>query len=344
MHVIRRGEMRKILPLCQLLYLLSTRAFDIYARDIYGRTFFHLLHNEGLYLEVMQYMPCLYDVEVYNKRDAFSVMPNGQTPRPSDQELRDLDSMDRDWMEWDPTQTAILPALNLAPGSDSAIGKQSRLLSNARLARVRPTLEDEDGGNGLHSLAMSALSSGSIAQRHRADPNGIEEPVRRQQTSENAVDSCSTRLELRFELAKGILMAGADPNHYDLNGNTPLMAFAAELPEDNDYKTGPKILDLLVKHGADVHARNRAGETALHIAVRCGRKLAVKTLVRLAANVHARDSSGSSVLDVADNKMRSCRDEDPSEYAHYEACRAYLSSIKAQAVQQPTVLDEWGRL
>lgn len=344
LHVIRRGEMRKLDLLCRLLRLLSTRAFNIYARDVYGRNFFHLLHMEGLYLEAMQYIPPYqYDVEVYNRRDAFGLMPAGQPPRPSDRELRELDSMDMDWMDWNPIPSAPLPAFSPAPSSDPAIAKQVQLLANARRARLMPSLEDADGGNGLHSLAMSTLSCDSMAQRYCADPSGLEQPVRRQQNSDNPIDSCSTRLEFRHSLATGILTAGADPNHYDLNGNTPLMAFAAELPEDDDYKTGPKILDLLVEYGADVHARNRAGETALHIAVRCGRKLAMKTLVRHGANVHARDADGSSVLHVADIKMMSCRDEDPSEYAHYEACRAWLSSIKGLAVQEPTVLDEWGR-
>ncbi|PNY21904.1 E3 ubiquitin-protein ligase HACE1 [Tolypocladium capitatum] len=343
LHVIKRREMQKLDLLCQLLRLLSMRAFNIYARDIYGRNFFHLLHMEGLCPEAMQYISYRYDVEAYNKRDAFGIMPAGQPAPLSGQELRELDSVDRDWMDWEQTPSVLCPAFSPAPSSDPAIHKQAQLLANARLARLMPTLEDADGGNGLHSLAMSTLSHGSMAQKCRADRSGQEQPVRRQHNVDKLVDSCSTRLEFRHSLAAGILEAGADPNHYDINGNTPLMAFAAELPEEDDYKTGPKILDLLIEHGADVHARNRAGETALHIAVRCGRKLAVKTLVRHGANVHARDADSRSVLDVADIKMMSCRDEDPGDYAHYEACRAWLSSIKGLAVQKPTVLDEWGR-
>ncbi|KND87706.1 E3 ubiquitin-protein ligase HACE1 [Tolypocladium ophioglossoides CBS 100239] len=343
LHVIKRGEMRRLNLLCQLLRLLSMRTFDIYARDIYGRNYFHLLHREGLYPEAMRYISYQYDVEAYNKRDAFGLMPAGQPAPPSGQELGELDSVDREWMDWDATQPAPLPAFSPAPSSGPAITKQVQFLANARLARLIPTLEDADGGNGLHSLAMSTLSCRTMAQKYRADHSGQVQPVRRQQNADGLADSCSTLLKLRHSLATGILEAGADPNHYDLNGNTPLMVFAAELPEDSDdYRTGPMILDLLVEHGADVHARNRAGETALHIAVRCGRKLAMNALVRHRANVHARDADGRSVLDVADMKMMSCRDEDPSDYAHYEACRAWLSSINGLAVQEPTVLDEWG--
>jgi len=68
----------------------------------------------------------------------------------------------------------------------------------------------------------------------------------------------------------------------------------------------------------------------------------MKALVNHGANVHAKDADGRSVLDVADAKMMNSRDDDPSDYAHYEACRAWLSSSKGLAVQRPTIVDEWG--
>jgi hypothetical protein len=160
-------------------------------------------------------------------------------------------------------------------------------------------------------------------------------------TPEEMLDSSEEKLQFRLSLVEGLLDAGVDPNHYDSHGNTPLMAFCAELPEDDDYKTGPLIIERLLEHGANIHARNRAGETALHVAVRCGRKLAVKVLLDHGANVHARDASGRGLLALADVKMRSCREDVPVDYCHYEACRAYLSG-KGYAVQEPSVLQEWG--
>ncbi|KAG7126412.1 Acyl-CoA-binding domain-containing protein 2 like [Verticillium longisporum] len=118
------------------------------------------------------------------------------------------------------------------------------------------------------------------------------------------------------------------------------MAFVARLPEDGDHKGPVVILEKLIDNGARIEARNRQGETALHVAVRCGRKLAVRTLVKRGASVHARNAAGRSVLDVADSRMFWSRNQE-KEYSHYEACRAWLSGEEARAVQQPTVAQEW---
>jgi hypothetical protein len=53
-----------------------------------------------------------------------------------------------------------------------------------------------------------------------------------------------------------------------------------------------------------------------------------------------RDADGRSLLEVADVKIRSTHSADPKSYAHFEACRAWLSG--QGAVQEPTVLQEWG--
>ncbi|KAM5354437.1 hypothetical protein ACJ41O_001086 [Fusarium nematophilum] len=153
-------------------------------------------------------------------------------------------------------------------------------------------------------------------------------------------DSSFQKLSLRKSLLDGLLEAGVDTNHYNNDGNTVLMAFAARLPEDDDYKLPCQIIDTLVGAGAGVNARNRLGETALHIAVRTGHKLVTRTLVEAGANVHARDGEGRSVLDVAD--IKALHSKNVKEYAHVEAARAWLSGLNARAVQNPTVKQEWG--
>lgn len=117
------------------------------------------------------------------------------------------------------------------------------------------------------------------------------------------------------------------------------MAFCAQVPDDDDYKVPVSILQLLLSRGADLHARNRRGETALHVAVRRGRRLAVRTLVNAGANVHVRDASGRSVLDVCDDGMAMGQGEEVG-YMRLEACRAWLSG-PGSAVQDPSVLEEW---
>ena len=57
-----------------------------------------------------------------------------------------------------------------------------------------------------------------------------------------------------------LLRAGADPNHVNEAGMSPL--FAAIMDGDK-----PEIVGLLLKHGADVNQKNSAGYTALQMAV-----------------------------------------------------------------------------
>jgi ankyrin repeat protein len=223
------------------------------------------------------------------------------------------------------------------------IQQETRLLQSIDTAQTNPLFEDKQGRNGFHCLAAATLSSPSVTQKYGLDENGLpNSQKRRKDKASKYSDSSADKLEFRRILLQNLIVAGVDPNHYDLQGNKPLMAFAAQLPEDDDHIIGLKIIKELIEAGANVDARNRAGETALHVAVRCGHKLAVKQLVNSGANVHARDAAGRSVLEVTDVKMRSLRGQDEAEYAHLEACRAWLSGTLGGAVQEPTVMQEWG--
>lgn len=308
-------------------YLDGTK-FDFSARDHYGRTFFHVLlaadeprHNLEPILE--RYRPLLS-----SSRDAFNIAPS---PFDASQDNQPA------------AGSSTSSDFRLYPDSDNpVIDKEIRLIQTIRYCLQYPRHEDSEGRNGLHCLAAATLSKTSMELKNKSTSR--PSPPRRKKKTENPdelLDSSSERLKSRLELVKGLLNSGVDPNHYDSNGNTPLMAFVAQLPEDDDYQTGPQILQLLLQAGANIHARNRAGETAVHIAVRCGRKLSVKALLEHHANVHVRDAAGRSLLTLADVKMETSSEVDPTDYAHYEACRAYLSGGKGNAVQEPTILQEW---
>ncbi|KAM4055139.1 ankyrin repeats (many copies) domain-containing protein [Hirsutella rhossiliensis] len=318
LHVLNQDDIQGHLVF-QLLRAIVAQGFDICARDIYGRSCFHILHIAELPLDRSEIRRLI-------ARDAFGVRHTIQ------HWLVDIEtqSVDR-------SGTSSEAMLSFDP----AIMAEAQLLEHIRLAVDDPFLEFKNGGNGLHSVAMATLSPGSLVRKYGLDLPEEEWPDRRRRIGQHA-GSGGTDLRFRHSLAQSLLDAGLDPNHYDLNGNTPLMLFAANLPEDEDYETGPKILDKLVQRGAKVDARNRSGETALHIAVRFGRKLAVRELVKHGANVYAKEAEGRSVLDVADIKMVSSGGN-PRDYAQYEACRAWLSSDKVLAVQNPTIIDEWGR-
>ncbi|KAL2265768.1 hypothetical protein VTJ83DRAFT_6868 [Remersonia thermophila] len=161
-----------------------------------------------------------------------------------------------------------------------------------------------------------------------------------------------------------MLLLSVAVDHYDLRGRTPLMAFVEELSDDQDdrERTLRTIFETLLRAaprprgqgcGADgstrngpgggdndargpsaMEARNPRGETALLVAARLGRKVALATLLEHGANVHARDAAGRGLLEVLDDEVRSARAaEDVGLYARLEACRALLTGRREWGVE-----------
>lgn len=59
------------------------------------------------------------------------------------------------------------------------------------------------------------------------------------------------------------------------------------------------LVECIVKAGANVHATNNEGETALMVAARCGDASVVDALVRAGARVHEKDENGLTAIDHA---------------------------------------------
>lgn len=334
LHVMSPQSMMQTDTVSSILEALKDTAVDIYAQDSYGRNVFHMMRASGVEQDKLDRVLEKLDAAKWNRRDAFA-----ETPQPKQT----------------PTTSSEPEPDHLIPDEKEAVSAQAQILSFVNAAiDGNPASEDSQGRNGLHCLAAAKFSmskthmdSGAhtptVATGSKTTDGAPARKKRRISDDKKDSDSSTERMKFRLSLLEHLLQVGANPNSYDRHGTTPLMAFAAQLPEDGDYKFGPRMLEALLEGGANIHARNRAGETALHIAVRCGRKLAARTLVQAGANVHVRDAMGRSVLDVADAKILAACEERTKEYARLEACRAWLSGDGGGAVQCPTVMQEWGR-
>lgn len=360
LHLVQRSVTRRTDQLCELVKYLSSTGFDVYACDYYGRNIVHILQQDGATPSSLQSVMDACGPSLPNSRDAFGHVPLAalmQRPRPL------LKSILPYWSKENPeywnskypenqtrdTFPTRSPSDILASASSSSsqantsqpqnldIEKAKALLNTVNWAMHYPGVEDEKGRNALHCLALANLS---LWNPPSAEPAATR-PRRKRKLSDIGSDSSTDRMEIRLSLVSRLLDYGVNPNHYDNDGNTPLITFAAALPEDGDYKVGPAIIEALILGGANIHSRNRRGETALHVAARCGRKLAVRTLVMNGANVHARDSAGRSVLEVVDAKIDLVQRDENASFARLEACRAWLSGANGGAVQNPSVIDEW---
>lgn len=214
---------------------------------------------------------------------------------------------------------------------DSFLFKHARLLETANMSLNVPSIEDAEGRNGLQCLAEASLALSIDNKELPAKGFG------KRKRNKIYPEFPSGRLQLRYEFAQKLIARGLDVNNYDKHGNTVLMAFVTHLPDGEDDELLAKILHLLILNGAEVHWRNRQGETALHIAVRLGRKVATHVLLENGANLHARTSEGRGVLALGE--IHYFRTENPCLYASIMACMALC--LHHGAVPRPSFVDEW---
>jgi hypothetical protein len=130
-----------------------------------------------------------------------------------------------------------------------------------------------------------------------------------------------------------------DPNNYDNDGNTPLMAFVTNACSSESDESLTQILRLLLERGSDITRRNRRGETALHLSIKLGRRTATGVLLASGANIHARTSSGLGVLELGQKHSLENKDSE-TLFGQIMVCMSLAASFGA--VSQPTILDEWG--
>lgn len=116
----------------------------------------------------------------------------------------------------------------------------------------------------------------------------------------------------------------------DHQGNTALIALLKCWSSDQDELLLEDIIKGMVRMGAQIHMRDRKGETALAIAARRGLWPAVTTLIALGASIHSTTLRGMSILKNARKSLSQAkRDGDDKLYARVWSCIVYLVDLKA---------------
>jgi ankyrin repeat protein len=334
LHLVSISNTSQIADFRLLLKVLARRHFNFEQQDDNGQTACHALTglsvDEDILAEVVQ---CFQLYGLPTSRDSLGATVSSQL-RGAAQSLV-LEHQYTQFQQVD--DLPIVTATRLPPENnevDPTIDKVERhgsietiedlqeyefhadLLRTILRAGEDPAFEDADGRNGLHCLAQVSFDlPQSTLDPHQ--PSSFEK-------KETYLDQ--------------LLLAGVNPNSHDEHGDTPLMAFIATQRVSEDDSSTTQLLQRLVDAGASLSRRNRHGETALHIAVSRGNRVATNFLLSQRVNVHARTGEGLGVVAhglKASNKAK----EDEKLYAQIVLCVALVSS--AGAVAAPTILQEW---
>ena len=329
------------------LELLTGLGANFHDCDCFGRSFLHVLAHLNLDLPLEYILNVgLSNLGTPCTRDAYG------WPRKSQASGSNLSPTlaGHDFLPGDAVTTSGVEAIN-APTSSKCINespmcwfdetfvfKQARLLETARNALDHPTTEDSYGRNGLHCLAAASLMMKINVKQPKT--------FRKRKRDGNVLGIAPSRLTLRYEMVQNLLRAGVHANHYDDQGYTVLMSFVMHLPDGEEDRNLELLLNHLILHGADIHSRNRQGETALHIAVRLGRKIATRVLLQNGANVFARTVEGKGIWALGDKVFFKAKSEPESTeqqtlYSSVMACLAM--AVRYGAVSRPTLVQEWSK-
>ncbi|KAI1425630.1 hypothetical protein F5Y12DRAFT_363860 [Xylaria sp. FL1777] len=359
LHVLHRSWFQEGSRLSELLDTLRSVNFDIFATDVYGRNFYHILRANKR--SSARFPGQVSDICLMNRRDAFGLKPmdTRSSPDPNTTTAHTQTTQGAN-TKTPPRLARSIPRINIQTGTvkDEEFHVHADLLRVVLKAvgvddDISPNAQNEDsqGRNGFHCLAevdlcLSPATPKQSSRGYPKDESRLSPPgqnKRRYNDSEEIEVPRTGSDSRRLECVYGLINAKVDPNQYDKNGNTPLMSFVLNSTDATrcEKEESEAVLRALVqKAGARLELRNRNGETALHLAARHGKTVALRVLLELGANPHTRNGQGLSILEVVDN-LYITTERDDKNNARFEACRAILTRTNDSAVQSPTLIDEW---
>lgn len=219
-------------------------------------------------------------------------------PRPVDRDLLAA-SRSRDFIA---ARSAIMRGANANVVDDS---------------RYRSCTERNPGRTYHTPLLLAARSRNSdlvqLLLMHGADPNAVDGSGFTPLRLAAGVGNVESVKEL---LARGANVEGGDPQkttplseaayrgHLEvvrelLDRGADVEARDTPLLRTTGYSESPAIMELLLKRGANVNARNFKGQTSLHYAVEYGCWRSLPILIAHGADLQARDNSGQTPLQMA---------------------------------------------
>lgn len=237
-----------------------------------------------------------------------------------------------------------LPKKKAFDKKDASTGNSA---SGAASTAVGPPTPSSSSYNSTSPYFTAGASPATVAAMTATTPTTATDLSSTRSLLHLSTDGAA-QMATRLRLVQGLLSPPlvVDVDHYDRRGQTVLTSFVVHIADDQEDKAKSlvAIFETLLAAGARIEGRNRRGETALLVAARLGRKIALTTLLDHGANVHARDAAGRGVLDVLDMQCRRQARRDVALYGRLEACRVLLTGIKQLSLgvkQRPTLLDEW---
>lgn len=169
---------------------------------------------------------------------------------------------------------------------------------NAQLATCRYLLDhgaevDALGGDLIASPLQWAARNGHVYVQELLCSRGADPTITDSQgfNALHLTVHSSAVMPLVFMLQQPSLGSPEGLDSTDSQGHTALMWAA--------YQGDAISVDILLKHGADVHKRDGAGLTAMHWAVVKGNRLCIRLLADAKADLLAKEDSGKTPRDMA---------------------------------------------
>jgi uncharacterized protein len=146
-------------------------------------------------------------------------------------------------------------------------------------------LKDVEGCTALlYAVESGHVDTAKMLCQHGADVNTLT-------TRKTTALMAACTFFKSAGMVASLIVAGADVNAADQDGNTALMLAAQE--------TSAEAMQLLLSSGADIHAANDSGQNALFAAAQAGQVCMMELLVQHGLSITAFDNKGITLLMTA---------------------------------------------